>query len=264
MRIISALLIVLISLPASAGKLDDFEKSATKPKPEKRSSSSSSSSSDSSGGFASSLLEALLRPIVEGTARLAVDLTTAGTAGSMQKANQRLGKEVEIPDLSEDAESEFGVPLLQLDLGYGSGSDIQWSDIRAEMGLGPFSLFARKSQYVETNEDDDLEITNVGFNYRLLFGNRTEFSLGVGDYQLDGNKTYKSGSFQLSVNHQIRENLAFEYSRVSVSGNNLNLADSEYSLFYGKDHWYARFFYRSMDTADTSLDGIGMGLSLIY
>jgi hypothetical protein len=263
MRIISALLMVLISLPASAGKLDDFEKSATKPKSEKRS-SSSSSSSDSSGGFASSLLEALLRPVIEGTARMAVDLTTAGTAGSMQKTNKRLGKDVEIPDLSEGAESEFGVPLLQLDVGYGSGSEIQWSDLRAETGLGPFSLFMRKSQYVETNEEDDLEITNFGFNYRLFFGNRTEVSLGVGDYELDGNKTYKSGSFQFSINHQLRKNLGFEYSRVSVSGNNLNLADSEYSLLYGKDHWYARFFYRSMDTTDTSLDGIGMGLSLIY
>ncbi|TVV41972.1 hypothetical protein [Thalassolituus sp. C2-1] len=261
MRYIAFLLFPLIAITAVAGELDNFEASANKP--QKKKASTLPKAPDSTG---SDELDADIRAsAIELTAKIVGGVILLGTAGSLNAANERLGSDDVIVELPYDwSLSDMATPFVQVDLARGSGDHIEWRDKRIEAGFGPVSAFHRKSVYQEPDTDDEMYIINNGFNYRLLFGKRVEVDLGIGRYRLTGNQRYSSESFQFGLNIQITDNVWLDYNRTSVSGRNLNLADSEYAVLYGVKHIFLSLAYRSLDAQDSSLDGLVTGITLLY
>lgn len=282
MRLLPALLLLSLSLPAMAGKLDDFEQSATTSQSEKQSSkkhssssgksSQSSSRSSETSGFAGAMVEAILFPIVEVVVKTTVyaaahatdQVLTTGTQGSLKQSERTLQEPIDIPDLSEDADGHYGVPLLLADISYGSGDDIEWRDLRLETGYGPISLFYRRSKYLEPDIDDEMLVSNFSVNYRLYYGARVEFDAGLGKYWLQGNDDTSSASFRLALKLRMFDNVWLTASRIATMGDELDLSDSEYALVYGKRHWFVRSYYRRLNAENSSLDGFGFGVGLLY
>lgn len=251
----------MTAIPAMAGKLDKFEESATTRSSGGQSSSGSGSGSGGDSGLGDDLAVALLRPVV----RLMVEATIAvlayGQEGSQQKSDERW--DGQLPEGGEPS-SAFAIPLLRADINSASGTDIYWNDLRLEGGYGSASVFYRNSLYGEYDADDHMRIQQKGILYRLFYGGRLELHLGLGSYRLSGNAEYNDIALYSGLNFQLRNKLWIDVHRASVIGWNLSLGDTEVAFVYGEQSLFGRLGYRRLNADGVVLDGLSLGLTLLY
>ncbi len=69
-----------------------------------------------------------------------------------------------------------------------AGGDVSASEVRAEVGYGPFGFEVRKIRYREHGPADALSITRAHFLYRMSFSRSVEIDVGTGYATLSGNR----------------------------------------------------------------------------
>lgn len=261
LRLIGLSLLWMAASSAMAGKLDKFEESATTRSSGGHSSSGSGSDSGGDSGLGDDLAYALLRPVARFMVEATIAVLAYGQEGSQQKSDERW--DGQLPEGGEPS-SAFAVPLLRADINSGSGTDVYWNDLRLEGGYGAASVFYRNSLYGEYGADDHMRIQQKGILYRLFYGGRLELHLGLGSYRLSGNAEHNDIALYSGLNLQLGNKLWIDVHRASVTGWNLNLGDTEVAFVYGEQLLFGRLGYRRLNADGIVLDGLSLGLTLLY
>ncbi len=221
-----------------AGKLDDFEKDATKPR---RSSQHSHSDGDGLWDF---FFEGLLGSLFE-------------TEYQESRGGRRL-------DVLENQPGDGLRPLVRFDFGYQNvESDVDAMDYRFEVGVDHLALQWRRTTYAETTPADDLDYDQGHVLFRFYDAN-FEIDFGLGYASLNGD-TYHSGlSATIPVLIQAYDFLGFELRPSwSYIGRN-SISDYDLSVTLGWDYAVCRLGYRWVRTDNEALDGPYVGLSLRF
>lgn len=111
------------------------------------------------------------------------------------------------PDLQEmNDPREYGetvIPFVGLNAAYQSvESDVDAADLRLETGIGPVGVVFRETHYEEQRPDDELDLIQWHFLYRMSYTRHAEFDIGLGGLYLRGQRRTSAFSLSLPVRLQ--------------------------------------------------------------
>ena len=257
------LFLLIVTSEPIAGTLDDFEKVATN-KRDGTSSSTTRSNDDSDdnspclGAIAELLVEAVFLGTIAGISYL-------GNI-SMERAGSDTGwtsKEKEI--ITPREKGEALIPNLRFDYSWQNASnDIHANDFRFEAGYGAFGFQARKTQFSEQSQNDNLGMTYIHGLLRLSAGNHFEIDPGIGRIELDGNDDNTGFSFTLPVLIHPSKHLGFECRPTWSKINNNSIRDIDIAILTGTDYVSLKAGYRSLRTGGENIEGPYVGISIRY
>lgn len=244
----AALLLVLSAGPAFAGKLDDFERDASKPEPAPA--PQQTSSDEDSDGFFEALFEEffweLFKAVIGG-----------GGAASLERA---VGA-----GLEPRAKGEAAIPFVRTDATFQDvRSDVTALDLRAEAGYGPLALEARKTRYTEKTPRDHMTLSRVHLLYRMSFSRHVEVGMGAGVLTLEGNERHSGVSFTLPVQVHALGPFGIHYRPVWGGIAGAPMDDYTLGASYGGPYFSLSAGYRWVNAGEESLDGPCAGLSLHF
>ncbi len=230
--------------PGLAGKLDDFEKSAT--------SNTGGRDSHNSGADPCDVGDCIgIGPFFE-----AIGIALA--AGGMASLD-RLPEWSADPNGSVRRMGEPLIPFIALEPAWQMlKSDVEGFDLQAEIGYGPLALHGRFTRYREEEPDDRMNFTRISFLYRMSIGSGFEIDLGLGTLFFDGDTEFSRFSFSLPMRMHPGGPVGLEF-RPAWSK---NLADYDVALYLTLNNVSLKGGYRWLNTPDESLNGPYVGLSL--
>jgi hypothetical protein len=251
------LLVVMATVPAAfAGKLDDFEDSATNPGKSDGDHGRDHDHSDKSYDRTSDDDSVAL-------ALLIVALPVYGGLASWHRV--RPGEpdlEFEEKRLPARRAGEALLPFARVDAAYQLvESDVDAWDLRAELGFGPFAVQVRETHYDEGEPDNDLDLVQAHFLWRMTVIKQLEIDAGLGGIVVDGKDTNSgvSGTLPILIHPWDFIGLEFRPSWSSVNDN--TVSDYDLSLLAGWRFISARAGYRWTNSGGSSLNGPIFGLA---
>ncbi len=186
------LCLALVSGSAWAGKLDDYEKAATRPKPSTRAQTDRESDGDCHG-FLSCFLDALLQSSSSSDDSADDEASSSAPAGDDQSTADE-------PSSSSPVVADRGTATLGtgFDIAYQSAGTGVWAYDLSIMGhLGAVDIGGRITHYVEASPPDTLDINQVNLTLPVKLGESLTMGGGIGLYQLAGNNTNTGLSLSL-------------------------------------------------------------------
>lgn len=249
-------LLVMAAVPvAFAGKLDDFEDSATN-----RGKSDGDHDHDHSHKSYDDISDE------DSSAALALLIVALPVYGGLASWHRVRPDEVD-SDVKEENSSlrragEALLPFVRVDAAYQLvESDVDAWDLRAELGFGPFAVQARETHYDEGEPDDDLDLVQAHFLWRMTVVKQLEIDLGIGGVVVDGEDTNAgvSGTLPILIHPWDFLGLELRPSWSSVKDN--TVSDYDLSLLAGWRFISARAGYRWTKSGGSSLNGPIFGLA---
>jgi hypothetical protein len=240
-----------------AGKLDKFEKDATRERPKRdhdrddrradryRSDYDNAWGGGQANGFFSDLV---VIPIHASWARIAGDedrLTELGC--DLRKPGDPL------------------LPFVRFDASYlAIESDVDAFDYRVQLGYGTFAFELNQTRYEEDEPADRLDLYRLYGLLRLSFGDKIEVDLGLGGIILDGDERNSGFSATMPILVQVYDWLIVEFrpmwSQIKGSG----IDEYELGFLFNRDFAAIKAGYRWTHSPQESLDGPFIGLSIRY
>jgi hypothetical protein len=248
-----ALTIVLVPVISFAGKLDDFESSATRKKHENRDSHRDHrskkdrqdhhhhDSDDGCHGFFGCLFAVF------------IDVEPSYSSENTYEDTR------ELDNPSKDSGATVDVAYQSIESGlYGVDSSFE-----ARFGLINFD--GRFTRYVETSPFDTLDVIQANVVFPVRLGRSFTLGGALGVYQLAGNSINTGGSFGLPISYKAPgSNWEFGMKPlwVNINGNTITDVDFRASYRASKINFFAG--HRAIDTGSQFLSGpyIGFGLNL--
>ncbi len=229
-KVVCILVVCLFSCPSTfAGKLEDFEKDATK-KQERSAGQNSGRGSHADRSDRGSLFDFLDFSAAVGTIITEGGMNSWDRVASEAAITARPRKEGS-PPLERRQLGEALIPFVRLDTSYQHvESDIHALDARLELGYGPFAVSARNTHYKEDDPDDRLDVREIHLLYRMSFGNSVEVDLGVGQLTIDGKGKNSDISFSLPILFHPKEWLGIEFRPAWAHINENAIQDYDVSL----------------------------------
>lgn len=273
-RFIILFCFLFVSSFSQAGKLDDLESSASKPK--KRGSTSSSSSSTSGSGSGSAIGDALAEGMAEiilrTTFKIAEVTMTVLSKGGEQSMN-RYGRSQPVIIKDELGEREGGLfrkqgdpilPTLKLSSQWLDSSDditAQLNRIEGGYGLIGFSY----SENTLKEEGDELTLSNALVHYRMSLGNNISWDLAYGRGRMNGNQSHEGDVFAMPIRVRfIGSDWHFEYYPVWSSYNGGSLSEHQFSMNYQYKYLGVSAGYKKWSAGVTTVDGVFGGVYLAF
>ncbi|MFO0872349.1 MAG: hypothetical protein U0575_00070 [Phycisphaerales bacterium] len=256
-----ACLVTLCAAPASAGKLDDFERATTgdgggasRPStPPSRTGVTrfawrGGANADLGNDLGGALVQLLLTGMVEGS-RLSLARLQGPEASSLAGVTSRLAGDADLADGAPDLARQW------VDQGITAG------DARLEAGYGPFALQGRYTRFREDNPPDTLSMTYVHGMIRVAPVPAFEFRTG----RKHARATSQSG-FSTALAATIRPIGAFDvrFAPTWTSLGQRTVEDYDLSIGFMPKHVGARLGYRWFKAGPEILRGPYVGVSLYY
>lgn len=255
-ELVAWLLVVAAAAPVTlAGKLDDFEDSATQP----GKSEDEHDHDRSHKSYRDTYDE-------DDEAALALLLVALPLYGGWQSWERvRPGEpdsKSEYGDLPRRRAGEAVLPFVRADAAYQLvESDVDAWDVRAEVGFGPFAVQGRETHYDEAKPDDDLDLVQAHFLWRMTVVQQLEIDAGIGGVVVDGEETNSGVSGTLPILIHPWDFLGLELRPSWGSVNDNTISDYDLSLLAGWRFISARAGYRWTKSGGSSLNGPIFGLS---
>lgn len=256
------LTIALVPVNSFAGKLDDFESSATKKKHEKRDSRGHPPSREhrnddhrhhSDGGchgFFSCLFEIFIH----------VDVSSPPT-GPYDEADHPEN----LPHESGRPDKASGSSIMTVDFAYQNlESGIFGLDTNFQLRLKRVNIESRFTRYIETSPYDTLDVFQLKVVYPIRLGRSLTIGGALGIYQLAGNGTNTGGSFGFPISYKApgsKWEFGMTPSWTNINGNTITDIDYRVSYRNRKTNFFAG--HRAINTGSQLLSGpyIGLGLN---
>lgn len=248
------LALTLSAGPVLAGKLEDFERSATE-------------KSDDGGGERHDKHDHDL-DLSDETAGEAVLLAlliaaTLPAYGAGQSWARVTGSSLLVEEPPERRRAgEATIPFARADLGYQLvESDVGAWDLRGEVGFGPFAVQVRETHYDEDQPRDELDLVQAHALLRMTVTERMEIDFGLGAHVLDRGDTASGVSGTVPVLIHPWNFLGFEFRPAWAGAGGDVIEDYDLSVLAGWRFVSARVGYRWTQAGGSSLNGPIFGLA---
>jgi len=246
---------------APGGKLDKFERDATKDRSERRhddprpdydhwdSPSYFGSHHSSSSNVLSGVFDALLiQPGLRSMAR-----TTNDTS--------RLADW----NLDPRRPGDPFIPLIRVDAAYKDiESDIEALDYRLQLGYGPLAFELNGTRFEEESPSDRLDLYRLYGLYRMSYGEVVEIDLGFGGMILDGEDRDSGMSFTIPFLVRATDWLLVEFRPMWSDINGTRIDEYEAGVLLNWKFTSLKAGYRWLESPHESLNGPFLGLSFRY
>lgn len=264
------LLLVLVAATcfygqARAGKLEDFERDATRDRSEDRRDDSGRDDPwgeddydylpsgkavhDPVDRFFSGMFSGLL--IVPGQASWA---RAANDTPTLSQWN-----------LAPRVPGDPFIPLIRMDAAYQAvESDVEALDGRLQLGYGPLAFEFNGTWFQEEDPSARLEIYHLYGLYRLSYGQNVEIDLGVGGIILDGEELNTGASLTIPFLVRIRDWLLVEFRPAWSEVNDTRIDKYELDVLFNWRSVALKTGYRWLESPNESLNGPFVGLSIRY
>lgn len=257
----ASLILAPVSGPelALAGKLEDFEKDATK---ENRDREKKDTKEDRSGGSpGGTLADSFFDVIVEGVVKGVFAAMLYGGSHSMKRVDPLDARPSE--NITPRREGEALLPFIRLDFSLQNvESDVTAWDWRGEAGYGPFAVQFRTTRYEEKIPPDELKTFQDHILYRMSFGPTVEFDAGVGNLFITGKEEHSGISFTFPLLIHPSRHYGIELRPTWSTIDENNIQDIDLSVLAGWDYASVRAGYRWFHSDRESLDGPFIGIAL--
>jgi hypothetical protein len=254
--------LMVFSSNTRAGKLDDFEESATKK------SACDSKDPDCDKGHKDRRDdkdddgEDGDRGVAEFLAELFVNVFAVGGMTSWKRV-QAVDPDPWLSSIGPRQLGEVTIPFLRLDAVYQNiESDVDAMDYRAEVGYGPLAVHYNLTHLDEYDPDDTLVLHRLYGIYRMSFGSRFEWDIGAGILTIDGDDRNTGYSFTMPLLAKFNGWLGAEFRPAWSVVNDNNINEYDLSLLLGKRYAGVKVGYRWISAGAESLNGPYAGLSL--
>ena len=171
----------------------------------------------------------------------------------------------------EKPEEEFGLyrpfgdpiqPMMRVQTQWFTGSEVDSHTYKLEAGVGPFGISITDSHLKDN--DDELDIKNVLFHYRMSFGNHVSWDLAYGQGTMKGNETHKGSVISLPARIRLVDTLHFQYIPTFSDYGGSSLNEYEFSLNWQKNHLGVTTGFKRTVSGDVSISGVFGGLYLNF
>lgn len=153
------------------------------------------------------------------------------------------------------------LPLCRLDTAIRTVPDsITATDLRAEVGYGPYAFHYSQSRYVEEDPLDALIISEYLGMYRMTFTEQLEVDMGYGQLTIDGNRFTRKDVLTFPILYHDIRGWGVEFRPAWAS----NLRDFDLSANYSPRFGTVKVGYRWVLGNTTSLSGPYAGLALQF
>lgn len=257
------LVIALVPVSSFAGKLDDFETSATEKKHERRDSRRHPPSRDNrddghhhqSDGGCHGFFSCLFQIFIH------VDASSSSTDTYDETEQSEYP-----PDESGQQNNPPARPLVTVDLAYQyMEPGIFGLDSSFKLRLKWVNIEGRFTRVVETSPYDILDVSQLNVVFPIRLSRSLTVGGSVGLYQLAGNNTNTGGSIGMPITYKApgsKWEFAMTPLWTNINGN--YITDVDYRVSYRKGN--TNFFtgHRGIDTGSQLLSGpyVGVGLNL--
>ncbi|MBA4366380.1 MAG: hypothetical protein C0403_01935 [Desulfobacterium sp.] len=261
---------IIFSPQVFAGKIDDFERDATKEKVEKRRTPSKTDkikttlgdeiASNCIGGCADVFLSKMISSLFINAAYFGV---VSWHRSDSEESSLRPPYSEQDISIENRKLGQALIPIFRVDLCYQNvESDVEALDLRTEVGYGPVSIQARTTHYIEDQPDDNIDIHQAHLLYRMSIGDVFEIDLGMGGMILEGDDNNSGISFTTPFLYHPKDYFGIEFrpSWSSIKGNIIK--DYDLDLLLGWRFISFRAGYRWLKSENESLSGPFVGLSL--
>jgi hypothetical protein len=262
MKLTGKLIVVLsavvfcLSANSYAGKLDDFEKDATKKKDDKETKKTKDTS----------VCDEILSAVVGSF----IDIFVSGSSDKSGEKN-RTDTAVSASGSPVDEDKEVRKngdpirPYARVDASYQHlSSNLKAQDYFAEFGYEPVALSGRFTHYMESDPDDSMNATEIFLLYRMEFVNKFEVDLGIGDMLLDGESSHSGISFTVPLKYKPVDYVWLEFRPAIADINGNFMQDYDLSAHAGLRYASIKAGYRWFMSPDETLDGPYLGVSIYY
>lgn len=247
-RLAFLLLAFLTASPASAGKLKEFEKAATKrpsepPRPQ-------ANGSQDGDPFLADFYSGVIRGFI------------LGGEYSVARVRPAWNREF-AADARENGEAL--IPFARGELGY------QWVrggvdalDLRAEAGYACVGLEVRRTRYWDRRSDEALATTSIHALYRMSIDRFMEIDLGGGPYFLEGEENHQGSSFTVPILIAPSQFVGLEFRPSWHALEGYTIRDHTILVRAGRRGAYATAGYRWVQSGSVALDGPQLGLTVVW
>lgn len=256
---------------AFAGKLGDFERSATEERggADKRSQSQSGREQKGSSSCFDPIVSDVGSVVVSDTVAPAANSCFGGLFVAMGEGGANSTKRIDPVEVRPgeriDArkEGEALIPFLRVDLAYQNvESDVIARDVRAEAGYGAVGFQLRRTVYEEENPPDRLETLQYYLLYRMSFGSFVEVDAGIGSLLLTGKEKNSGLSLTIPVIFHPTDYFGVEFRPAWSTINDNSIHDLDAGVLFGGRYASLRAGYRWFKSGRESLDGPYAGVAL--
>jgi len=257
--VIGCLLLLFACTPARAGKLDKFEKDATKDRSSRRDRDHDRDHRPHDYGWHRHGYNR--RNSDYGGFPLAIPIQT-GTENSMELATgQRLSLDLSLMrELGDPV-----IPYVRLDAAYQDvSSDIEAEDFYAQLGHGALGVDLRYTQFTEEQPKDTLDLLWVHALARLSYYKHLEIDIGAGMVQMKGNDRNEGFSFTMAALYYPMEWWGVELRPTFAELNSSTLTDLDVSLHLRYSVGGVKFGYRWLKSENLELTGPYAGVVLRF
>lgn len=271
------LLSIYITVPcefAFAGKLGDFEKSATREK------SNSSTYYDNDHydndyhdgrGFFGFVFNVITDSIFGGRSSHSREVRSAQSemaVNALLDTNAVPARmEVKSFDVAEFHEKkETGSPItpfFRADYSYSwAASDITADNYFVELGYRMFSVDFLQTHYCEKDPDDTLDLTRIYCQLRFVATEIVEFDIGLGGIVIDGEDSNSGGYYGLALRLYPDRKIGGELRLFGATVNEAEITDLDIGLFLGFDYFLLKTGYQLVSSGDDDIGGFYVGASV--
>lgn len=251
----------LAPAPASAGRLDAFEQSAT------GASDDGSNQDDADDESLSDHVVDVLWTV------LGLNLLMEALFDGVESGGQKSGARIGIYDVTGPQPPGFLrepgetlIPFFAVDVNRQNvESDVTATDVRAEVGYAMFGAQWRHTRFEEKFPADRLSMDQAHLLYRMSFSPRLETDFGIGVLVLDGNNYNSGSSMTLPIRFRVNHWISMEFRPAWGRINGNQISDHDISVTLTRRHAGLRIGYRDVDSGGgNELKGPYAGVSFQY
>lgn len=264
------LVCLMLSLPAVAGTISDFEYDASKKNEEPANKEKPAAEEKSPGkeGLAEGIAKGFAKGVGEGFGESIGNILVGGIVSAIAYGGGASIARVEGNgygkyEIEPRKAGEALIPFVSVDVSYQDvESDVTAADVRGEIGYGSLGIQARQTRYWEDEPKDGLTATQVHGLYRMSIGSKAELDLGIGSLFLEGDGSNSGVSFTAPVLIHPSDFFGFEFRPAWSSINENTINDYDAALLLGWRFASLRVGYRWFMTAHESLNGPQVGIAM--
>jgi len=262
--LIGSLFLLFVCTPAQAGKLDKFEKDATKDRSSRRDRDHDRDHRDRGHGWPWGPHDYSRRNSDYDGFPLAFPMESiqTGAENSMELATgQRLSLDLSLMrELGDPV-----IPYVRLDAAYQDvSSDIEAQDFYAQLGHGALGVDLRFTQFTEEQPRDTLDLLWAHVLGRLSYYKHLEIDIGAGMVQMTGNDRTEGFSFTMAALFYPMDWWGVELRPTFAELNSSTLTDIDVSLHLRYSVGGVKFGYRWLKSENLELTGPYAGVVLRF
>jgi hypothetical protein len=259
------LLLLLPAQAAQAGKLDKFEKDATKDRPRHRDRDDYRDHHHYGYGWPWDRHDYHRRDSDDNGIPLDFAISPIGTglANSMELANGmrlNLDRSLALRELGDPV-----IPYFRVDTAYQDvSSDIEAKDFYGQLGYGALGVDLRYTEFTEEQPKDTLDLLWVHALARMSYYKHLEIDMGVGMVQMKGNDRTEGFSFTMAALFYPMDWWGVELRPTFAELNDNTLTDLDLSLHLRYSVGGVKFGYRWLKSENLELKGPYAGVVLRF